>query len=262
MSRTQHAEAERLLSILAKTVPNHQLLTYGEAAVALGRKASHARPVAQICSLLDAAAVLAGTPLLALLAVRDVSKKINDKAWRLVSPKIRQAIISRSSQHDFVRDDFAAIKRALDDLPAGGTVSVWKWLLTQKAYEEFCKGYSEKYVLPNFDSIDDLGSDRPKIIVAKGTRYARDPWIRKAVIQRAGGKCEFCGEPGFICSDGSSYLECHHIIALAKEGADRMTNVIALCPGDHREAHFGKRRQELETRMIHIVTMLEQKSKG
>jgi hypothetical protein len=58
---------------------------------------------------------------------------------------------------------------------------------------------------------------------------------------RANGKCEFCGEPGFISTKGTPYLECHHIIALANDGADRMTNVIALCPKDHREAHFGER---------------------
>jgi len=50
--------------------------------------------------------------------------------------------------------------------------------------------------------------------------------------------------------DGKRYLETHHIIALAAEGADRVTNVIGLCPNDHREAHFGERRQTLEEQMI------------
>jgi hypothetical protein len=36
-----------------------------------------------------------------------------------------------------------------------------------------------------------------------------------------------------------------------------MTNVIALCPSDHREAHFGKRRFELEEAMILKVRALE-----
>jgi hypothetical protein len=53
------------------------------------------------------------------------------------------------------------------------------------------------------------------------------------------------------------YLECHHILALAKDGADRMTNVIAICPGDHREAHFGKRRGEIEAEMIAKVKLAE-----
>jgi 5-methylcytosine-specific restriction endonuclease McrA len=87
--------------------------------------------------------------------------------------------------------------------------------------------------------------------------YARDPKIREAVKIRAAGKCEYCGQPGFICSDGTAYLECHHIIALANDGQDRMTNVIALCPGDHREAHFGKRRDELEKEMVRKVMIAE-----
>jgi hypothetical protein len=75
--------------------------------------------------------------------------------------------------------------------------------------------------------------------------------------RRAAGKCEFCGKLGFLCPDGTRYVECHHIIALADEGADRMTNVIALCPGDHREAHFGERRDELEQQMIQRLAELQ-----
>jgi hypothetical protein len=36
-----------------------------------------------------------------------------------------------------------------------------------------------------------------------------------------------------------------------------MTNVIALCPGDHREAHFGERRAELEKAMILKIVSAE-----
>ena len=53
------------------------------------------------------------------------------------------------------------------------------------------------------------------------------------------------------------YLECHHIIAPAMDGADRVKNVIALCPNDHREAHFCKRRHEPETEMISKVKKFE-----
>ena len=80
--------------------------------------------------------------------------------------------------------------------------------------------------------------------------YARDPKVRDEVLRRAKGMCEFCGALGFIKPDGSRYLESHHIIALARDGADRMTNVIALCPNDHREAHFGTTSEQIETEMI------------
>jgi len=45
-------------------------------------------------------------------------------------------------------------------------------------------------------------------------------------------------------------LETHHVIYLANDGADKLTNVIAVCPNDHREAHFGKRREVIESEMI------------
>jgi predicted restriction endonuclease len=80
--------------------------------------------------------------------------------------------------------------------------------------------------------------------------YGRDQRVRDAVLQRANGRCEFCGQLGFLKADGTHYLESHHIIALADEGEDRVTNVIALCPNDHSEAHFGLMREELEAQMI------------
>jgi len=37
---------------------------------------------------------------------------------------------------------------------------------------------------------------------------------------------------------------------LAKDGADRETNVIGLCANHHREAHFGTLSDELEKKLI------------
>jgi hypothetical protein len=36
-----------------------------------------------------------------------------------------------------------------------------------------------------------------------------------------------------------------------------MTNVIALCPRDHREAHFGERAEELEREMTRKLRIIE-----
>ncbi len=106
------------------------------------------------------------------------------------------------------------------------------------------------------DAIDDIGADHAGTKTYDGKRYLRDPKVRKAVIARAAGFCEYCNEPGFLDSKGKRYLESHHIIALASDGADRLTNVIALCPNDHREAHFGKQRRKLETEMIRRLAKL------
>jgi len=85
-----------------------------------------------------------------------------------------------------------------------------------------------------------------------------DPRVRKAVELRARGKCEQCGKPGFRKSDGTPYVETHHIIALANEGADRVSNVIALCADHHREAHYGANKDNLEKELItKVKTLLE-----
>lgn len=83
--------------------------------------------------------------------------------------------------------------------------------------------------------------------------FKRNSKVRKRVLQRANGCCEFCGEKGFSLSNGMFYVETHHIISLADDGADTLLNVIALCPNHHREAHFGKRATELESEFIKIV---------
>jgi len=109
------------------------------------------------------------------------------------------------------------------------------------------------------DAIDDLnvwpsGVVAPEKTYRMSASYSRDPKIRSFVINRAKGRCEYCGEQGFLMSDGKShYIEAHHIIALADEGEDTVENVIALCPKHHREAHFGANRTTLETEMARLL---------
>lgn len=120
---------------------------------------------------------------------------------------------------------------------------------------------SMQSLLPS-DAIDDLnelplGVSEPEKTYRMSASYARDPRIRSFVIARAKGFCEYCGEQGFLVSDGKSlYVEAHHIIALADDGKDTLENVIALCPRHHREAHYGMNRTELETEMARLLRAL------
>jgi 5-methylcytosine-specific restriction endonuclease McrA len=98
--------------------------------------------------------------------------------------------------------------------------------------------------------LDDLGTEDPARVLYAGYTYLHDQKVRSTVLHRAAGRCEYCGEEGFLKEDGSRYLETHHVIALAKDGADKLTNVIALCPNDHREAHFSGRRDSIEQEML------------
>ena len=107
-------------------------------------------------------------------------------------------------------------------------------------------------------AIDDIpfpptGSKLPDRIESSGWRYQRDEKVRSFILQQAKGTCEYCGKLGFVLPDDSRYLEAHHIISLAKQGPDTPDNVIALCPSDHREAHYGKKRIAMEHEMLEII---------
>lgn len=71
--------------------------------------------------------------------------------------------------------------------------------------------------------------------------FNRNPDVVAEVLLRAAGTCESCGRPAPFkrASDGTPYLEIHHKIRLADNGADTVENAIALCPNCHRQAHFG-----------------------
>jgi 5-methylcytosine-specific restriction enzyme A len=78
-----------------------------------------------------------------------------------------------------------------------------------------------------------------------GSVYPRSKEVRDAVLHRAGGFCEHCSKPGFETDKGAIFLETHHVIPLAEEGPDEIWNVVALCPNDHRRAHFAFDRLEM-----------------
>lgn len=159
--------------------------------------------------------------------------------------------------HQFSPADFQAISEALTKLDGKGNRAAWTYVRKKFSDDELFRRLTEPASAENLDAIDDIGTDTPSRVNVSGVAYARDQKIRAAVKLRAAGKCEFCGELGFMCPDGTRYLECHHIIALANDGEDRMTNVIALCPTHHREAHSGARREELEKEMMQKIKTIQ-----
>jgi 5-methylcytosine-specific restriction protein A len=111
---------------------------------------------------------------------------------------------------------------------------------------------NRKAILRPFPSaIDDCdampdGVTNPDRVTRSVNGYRRDDSVRRFVISRAGGRCEYCGEFGFEMANGRRYLEAHHVIALEHKGPDTVGNVIALCARHHREAHFGRDAEALE----------------
>ena len=87
----------------------------------------------------------------------------------------------------------------------------------------------------------------PKEIVSTVVQKVRDPYIAEYAKRRADGICQLCGVPApFNRSDGTPYLESHHIEWLSNGGADSIDNTVALCPNCHRKMHIVRDSYDIE----------------
>jgi hypothetical protein len=135
-----------------------------------------------------------------------------------------------------------AIKRLLDPIP-------WKVASFDDITGEalFLRGNTAKTPIQYVDQFSlppELEGATGKREV-HGTAYNRSSAVRQNVLSRAEGKCEYCDQPGFILPGGSIYLETHHVKPLSEGGTDNTSNVVALCPNHHKEAHFGETKHEI-----------------
>lgn len=100
----------------------------------------------------------------------------------------------------------------------------------------------------------EINKDNPSVRKEAITlSFERSAAVRQFVLNRANGRCEFCGVEGFTTSSGSIYLESHHIIPLSEGGLDNTKNVIALCPNHHRQAHYGYNRDNINQQFLKII---------
>lgn len=84
--------------------------------------------------------------------------------------------------------------------------------------------------------------------------YYRSSSVSTFVKNRAKGFCELCKMPApFIKTDGTPYLETHHIVKLSNMGVDKIYNCVALCPNCHRELHYGQLSIEKEKELVEIL---------
>jgi 5-methylcytosine-specific restriction protein A len=100
------------------------------------------------------------------------------------------------------------------------------------------RGGEDLRVVDQFDLPDEAPMP-PRRVTRLGSAFETDRTVRAAALTRAKGRCEFCSRPGFLTSSGAVFLEIHHIVPLADRGPDVSSNVAALCPNHHREAHHG-----------------------
>ena len=117
---------------------------------------------------------------------------------------------------------------------------------------------STKNSSPQQDYPIPLGVEKPKEVVLQTTQRECDPLVRDWVLRATNVICECCEqEAPFDLSDGSPYLEVHHIRHLANDGSDTVLNTVALCPNCHRELHHGKRKEELVENLYARISRLK-----
>jgi 5-methylcytosine-specific restriction protein A len=69
-------------------------------------------------------------------------------------------------------------------------------------------------------------------------QHQRSPYVAEHAKRRAKGLCELCKLPApFADKSGRPYLETHHMVWLARGGADTIENTVALCPNCHKRMH-------------------------
>ncbi|WP_230684362.1 HNH endonuclease [Burkholderia cepacia] len=90
--------------------------------------------------------------------------------------------------------------------------------------------------------------------------YQRSIKVKRYVLARAQGKCELCAEPAPFNrkSDGTPYLEPHHINRLSDGGLDHPLYVGAICPTCHRRIHCGEDGQIWNDKLRNIVVEREE----
>ena len=133
-------------------------------------------------------------------------------------------------------------KRLLDPMVWG--VSAYEWKTGECTLTRGVNQFVDQF------SVEQESPQKPERREVSGQAFVRSPDVRSNVLFRAKGKCEWCGESGFLMADGRIYLETHHVIPLSEEGFDVESNVAALCPNHHREAHHGKIRVEIREKLL------------
>lgn len=159
-----------------------------------------------------------------------------------------RAIVVDGDQADIEKepDQTSLVRTRLLDIEPW-SVAEYDWITGQCL---LIRGRAETLYVDQFTTQVTSNSER---VPRQGFVYERSTLVRQLVLARAAGSCELCGARGFETATGGVYLETHHVVPLCESGEDSTSNVAALCPDHHRQAHFGKSRESIrDTLTIHL----------
>lgn len=193
--------------------------------------------------------------------LRETSKSESTKVlWRKRAEKFDEIVLNAYKSRQSVRviindgnkregnsktEKASAVKfRLLDSI---------SWSVT--SYNESSGEFVLTRGVPPLSTVDQFDIDTELQIATEkrkvnGEVFNRSTEVRRIVLQRANGKCEFCGLDGFRTPSGLLFLETHHIIPLSDGGLDTIYNVAAVCPNHHREAHYGENADIIRETLI------------
>jgi len=101
----------------------------------------------------------------------------------------------------------------------------------------------------DFDQV--AGELPPQRRTALRMEYRRDRAKAREVQERQGYRCLHCDTmTSWKTRDGHPYLEAHHVSWLSHGGLDVVRNLVGLCAGCHRRAHYAE-DQEAFTASLH-----------
>jgi 5-methylcytosine-specific restriction protein A len=178
--------------------------------------------------------------------------KAMDNAFALAATRALpvRVIVCDGKRRDVVKDpekSSTVSKRVLDPIP--WAVSIYDFATGDCT---LIRGQAPLAVEDQF-STSDAAPQLPARRPTSGSAFVRDSAVRRRVMERAKGFCEYCSERGFLMSSGAAYVETHHIVALGEQGTDNELNIIALCPNDHRRAHHGTNAVSMRKEFQRIV---------
>jgi len=171
-----------------------------------------------------------------------------DRALQMATNRklpIRVIVIDGVRQGDDGASASKVARRALDPVP-------WSVAAYDRETGE-CRLVRGQPPIEFADQFSADADDLPGKRLVSGESFVRNPTVRRNVLLRANGVCESCGKVGFLMDDGRVYLETHHIVPLAENGQDTEQNIMALCPNEHREAHYGAKKMELRQLFVDLI---------
>ena len=110
------------------------------------------------------------------------------------------------------------------------------------------EGKSPKEILQELKKITSHSRDTAMI---KSQRYFRDPRKSALLKELYDYKCQICGVTIFD-PDGRPYAETHHITPRAEGGEDEISNMLVLCPNDHKRFELRSAKLDVKTKTMFV----------